>query len=123
MAEHLAGFFPRQSVIHGPVQVVGDLGDLSGRDESAHGDKAPVSRRQARPQPEIPEEHVSRVLDETWRDLAELLSDTRCPLLLRGLVERKLWSRGRRELIGPDLRLLKTSLVAGIASMAFAQPV
>src|SRR6516225_7184692 len=101
MTEHLAGLLPRQSVIHGAVQVIGDLGDLSRRDESAHGDEAPVARRKARSQPEIPEEHVCRVLDEAWRDLAELLSDTRCPLLLRSLVERKLRSGGRREPIGP----------------------
>src|SRR5215468_1602538 len=77
MTEHLADLLPPQSVIHGPVQVIRDLGDLSGRDESAHGHEAPVARRQARSQPEIPEEHVSRVLDEAWRDLAELLPDTR----------------------------------------------
>src|SRR6516165_12746343 len=107
MTEHLAGLLPRQSVVHRPVQMVRDLGDLSGRDESAHGDEAPVASRKARSQPEIPEEHVSRVLDEAWRDLAELLSDTRCPLLLRSLVERKLRSRGRWELIGPDLAALE----------------
>ena len=87
--------------------MIGDLGDLSGRDESAHGDEAPVPRRKARSQPEIPEEHIGRVLDKTRRDLAELLSDTRCPLRLRSLVERKLGSRGWRKLIGPDLAALE----------------
>src|SRR5262245_19790646 len=81
MTEHLAGLLLRQSVIHRPVQVIGDLSHLSGRDESAHGGEAPVSRRQAGSQPEIPEEHVGRVLDEAWWHLAELLSDTRGPLL------------------------------------------
>src|SRR6516164_9416956 len=107
MSEQLSYFFPRQPVIHRPVQVIRYLRDLAGRDESAHGDEAPVPRSQARSQPEIPEEHVGRVLDEAWRDLAELLSDTRGPLLLRSLVERKLRSRRRWELIGPDIAALE----------------
>src|SRR5262249_19213272 len=48
-------------------------------------------------------QHVGRVLDKARRDLPELLSDTRRPLLLRRLVERKLRHRGRWELIGPDV--------------------
>lgn len=51
-------------------------------------DEAAVAGRQRRPEPEIPELHLSRVLDEARRDLPELLSDARRPLLSRRLVER-----------------------------------
>jgi len=56
MTKHLAGFLPRQSIIHRPVQMIGDLSDLSGRDERAHSDEAAVPRDQPRSQPEIPEQ-------------------------------------------------------------------
>src|SRR3954451_23248856 len=78
MAEHLSNFFGRQSVIHRPVQVISDLSDLSGRDESADRDQTAIARSEVRPQPKIPEQHVGRVLDEARRDLPELLSDARC---------------------------------------------
>ena len=103
--------------------MVGDLRDLAGRDKSAHGDEIPVAWCEPGPQPEIAEENIGRILNEARRDLPELLSDTRRPLFLRRLVERKLRSGGRREFIAPDLRLLKTSLAAGIAFIAFAHPV
>ena len=89
MTEHLSGLLLRQSVVHRPVQVVGDLSDLSGRNKSAYRDQAAVPRSQARSQPEIPEQDVGRVLDEARRDLAELLSNARRPLPLRSLVEGK----------------------------------
>jgi hypothetical protein len=75
MAEHLPGFLPGQPAIHRPVQMISDLRDLPCRDESAHGDEAAVARSKARSQPEIPEEDVRGVLDETRCDLAELLAD------------------------------------------------
>jgi len=64
MSEHLAGLLPRQSVVHRPVQVMGDLRDLSGGDESADRDQAAVRGSEPRSQPEIAEQHVRRVLDE-----------------------------------------------------------
>ena len=88
MAEHLAGFLPRQPVVHCAVQVIGDLRNLTGGDQRAHGNQAAVARSQRRPEPEIPEQHVGRVLHKAWRDLSKLLSDARGPLLLRRLVER-----------------------------------
>jgi hypothetical protein len=123
MPEHLAGLFPGQSIVHRPVQVVGDLRDLPSRDESAHCDQAAVTRCKRRSQPEIAEEHVGRVLDEARRDLPELVSDPRRPLLLCGLVERKLRSRGGRKLIGSDIAALEHVPRRRDRSIAFAQPV
>ena len=87
MAEQLPGFVPRQSVVHRSIQVIGDLSNLAGRDESADRDKTAIPWSEARSQPEIPEQHVSRIVDKAWRDVAELLSNTRCPLRLRSLIE------------------------------------
>jgi hypothetical protein len=90
MTEHLAGLLPAQPVVHRSVQMIGDLGNLPGRDESAHGYKTPVLGGEAWPQPEVPEQHVRGVLDEARRDLAELLTYPRRALRLSRLVERNL---------------------------------
>src|SRR4051812_24717788 len=60
MTDDLAGFLFCQPVIHGPVQMVGDLRDLPGRDQRAYRDEAAIARCEPRPQPEIAEQYVSR---------------------------------------------------------------
>ncbi len=47
----------------------------------------------------------------------------RRPLLFRDLVERKLRTRSGRELIGSNVAALENAPSAGIACIAFAQPV
>ena len=74
MADDFSRLLLGQPVIHRPVQMVGDLRDLAGRDEGANGNEAPVAWCQSRPQPEIAEQHVRRVLNETGGDLPELLA-------------------------------------------------
>src|SRR3954470_5205815 len=110
MAEHLAGFLPRQPVVHCAVQMIGDLRNLTRGNQRAHGHQAAVARSQRRPEPEIAEQHVGRILDKARRDLPELLSDARCPLLLRRFVERQLRSHRGRELIGADVAALEDLL-------------
>ena len=53
MSDDLAGFLLGQPVIHRPVQMVGNLRNLTGRDEGADRDEAAVARCEPRPQPEI----------------------------------------------------------------------
>jgi hypothetical protein len=53
--------------------MIGDLRDLTGRDQGAHRDETSVPWRESRSKPEIAEQDVGRVLDKTGRDLSELM--------------------------------------------------
>jgi hypothetical protein len=55
--------------------MIGDLLDLAGGDQRGNGDEASVAGRKVRAQPQVVEEIVRGVLDETGRDVAELVSD------------------------------------------------
>ena len=50
LRDNFAGLRLCQAVIHGPVEVVGDLIDLAGRDQSADGDQASIPWRKTRPE-------------------------------------------------------------------------
>ena len=102
LGDNLAGLRLGQTVIHGPVEVVGDLFDLAGRDQSADGDQAPVPWRKTRAEPEVAEQNVGGVTDDFRSDRAELLSDARRPLRLGGLVERQKRRRRWRKLVTLD---------------------
>ena len=73
MSEDFRGLLFFQAVVHGPVQMVGDLGDLPGGDQRAHSNKTSISRRESRTKPEVAEQYIGRVLDEARRDGAEVL--------------------------------------------------
>ncbi len=79
----------RESVVHGAVQVIGDLRNLPRRDESADRHEAPVAGREGRAEPEVPEEDVARVVDDARRDAAEVLLDARGALCLGRLIQGK----------------------------------
>jgi hypothetical protein len=61
----LSSLLLAQAVIHCPVEVVRNLGDLAGGDQRAHRDQAPISRRKIRTQPQVAEQDISGVLDES----------------------------------------------------------
>src|SRR3954451_13488254 len=103
MSDDLAGFLFCQPIIHRPVQMVGDLRDLAGRDQRTDRDETAIARCEPRPQPEIAKQYVSRVLNESGRDLSKLLANPRRPLGLRRLVERELRTGGRRKLVVADI--------------------
>jgi hypothetical protein len=69
--------------------VVGDLRNLTRRDEGTDGHETSVAGRKVGTKPEVAEQHVGGVLHDSRRYLAELLSDSRGALHLGGLVERK----------------------------------
>ena len=67
----------RQAVIHGAIQMERNLRDLTGGDQRAHGHKAAVTWREIWTKPEIPEQHVGRVLHEARHHRAHLLFHVR----------------------------------------------
>jgi len=75
-----------QAVIHRPIEMIGNLSDLTGRDECADRDEAPIARCEIRTQPQVAEQSVGGVLDNARRDLAELLADARRAIRLGRLV-------------------------------------
>jgi hypothetical protein len=91
-----------QAVTHRPIEMIGNLSDLAGRDERADRDEAPVARREVGTQPQVAEQNVGGVLDNARRHLAELLADARGAIRLGRLVQRQKRRRGRGELIGAD---------------------
>ena len=70
----------------------GELSDLTRSDQGTDRDQAPIARRQIRPQPQIAEQNVGGVLDDTRRDIAELRSHVPRALGFGLIVERE----GRR---------------------------
>ena len=105
VCQDLGGLRLRQSVVHCPVQVIGQLRGLSRRDQGAHSDETPVPRRQIGTPPEIPEQHVCGVLHDPRCDGAELLADALRAFGLRGLVERQQLHGRRGELIDANVAL------------------
>src|SRR5258708_16597696 len=82
--QDLGGLWLRQSVVHRPVQVIGQLRGLSRRDQGAHSNETSVARRQIRTPPEIAKQHVRGVLYDPWCNRAELLVDPLRAFGLRG---------------------------------------
>jgi hypothetical protein len=87
MGDDLSGLRAREAVIHGPVEMVRDLGDLARGDQRTDRDQAAISRRKAWAKPEVTEEDIRRVLHESGRYGAGLFLDTRSALFLCLLVE------------------------------------
>ena len=91
-----------QSVIHGAVEVIGNLGDLAGRDERADCDEATIAGREIGPEPKVTKQNVGGVLDDARQHRAELFLNMRRALRFGGLVERqRLWDDGGK-LVGSD---------------------
>src|SRR5439155_16428605 len=107
MRDHLPGLRLRKAVIHCPVEVVRDLRDLPGSNQSGDSDEAPVARREAGTQPKVSEQNFRRVLHDARRHRAELLPDTRRTVRLDLLVEWKKLGDSRWYLIGSDLAVRK----------------
>src|SRR5258708_33518586 len=76
LRENLSGLLWRQSVIHRPAEMVGNLGDLAGSDQGTDRHQAAIARRQVRTQPQVPEQNLARILDDSRSNLAELRADT-----------------------------------------------
>ncbi len=72
-----------------PVEVVGNLRDLTGRNERADRDQATIARRKVWPEPQVTKQNVRGVLHDGGSDCAELLADARCALRLGGFVQRE----------------------------------
>src|SRR5882762_4243718 len=89
MSHYLGYLFFRQTVVHGAVQMVGDLCYLSGSNERANRYKTAITRCQRGPQPQLTEEQVRGVLDKPRRDLAEVVVDLRSSVSLGFFIQRK----------------------------------
>lgn len=76
-------------MIHRPVEVIRDLRDLAGGDESTDGHQAPVSRCQGRTEPQVMEQYVAGVLHESRSHRADILLNTGRALRLGGLINGK----------------------------------
>ena len=87
MRDHFGDLHPREAVIHRPVEVIGNLRNLTGSDQRADGDEAALARRELRAQPQIPEQEVRGVAHDARHGRAELLLDARGPLRLSRLVQ------------------------------------
>ena len=97
VGEHFRSLALRQTVIHRPVEMIGDLRHLAGSNEGADSHQAPVPRREGRTEPEITKEYVRGVLHDARGDFAEVLLDSGSALLFSGLIERQELDRGRRK--------------------------
>ena len=84
MRNGFRGLRLRKAVIHRPVEMVGNLRDLTGRDERADRDQAPIARRKVRTQPQVPEQNIGGVLDDSRDHPAELLLNARRPVIIVG---------------------------------------
>src|SRR4051812_33303726 len=99
MCDNFPDFDTREAVIHGPVEVIGDLRNLTRGDQRTYGDQAAIARCKTRPEPKVAEQDIGRVLNKPWCYRTELLSDTSCALSLRRLIERKELRRRARQLV------------------------
>lgn len=73
MRNDFCGLRLTQAVIHRPVEVVRNLRDLTGSNQCADRDQAPVARRKVRTEPKVTKQNVSGVLDNSWKSRSELL--------------------------------------------------
>jgi hypothetical protein len=87
--EYLRGLRLRQAIFHRPVEVIRDLRNLAGGDESTDGHQAPVSRRQGRTSPQVMEQDVAGVLHETRSHRADIVLNAGRALRLGGLINGK----------------------------------
>src|SRR5437867_5662197 len=77
LCKDLRGLRLRETVIHRPVEVIRDLGDLARRYQGADSDQAPIPGGKVRTQPEVPEKYICGVLHYSGCHAAELLADPR----------------------------------------------
>ena len=80
MRHGFGGLWLREAIIHCPVEVVGNLRDLTGRNERADRDQTSVARRKVWPEPQITKQKVRGVRHDGGSDCAELLAYARCAL-------------------------------------------
>jgi hypothetical protein len=78
--QHLRGLSLGQSIIHRSTEMIGDLRDLPGGNQRAHGNQASITRRKGGAKPEIPEQKIGRILHEPRRRGAKVGAHLRCPL-------------------------------------------
>lgn len=78
--QHFRGLSLGQSVIHRSTEVIGDLRDLPGGNQRAHGNQASITRRESGAKPKIAEQKIGRILHEPRRGGAKVGAHLRCPL-------------------------------------------
>src|SRR6267143_43277 len=78
-----------KSVVHRPIQVVGNLCNLTRSYQGADRYQTAIARRQVRAQPKVAKQQVRRVLYHSGCNRAELLFNASRALRLGSLVERK----------------------------------
>src|SRR4051812_12353 len=76
-----------------------ELGSLTIGNERADRHEATVTRRKVRPQPEVLEQYIGRVLHHRGEHRAELIADVFYALRLGGLIEWKRCQVDLRKLI------------------------
>lgn len=72
MRDDLCGLRLGQTTIHRPVQVLRNLRDLAGSSQGADSHQTAVPGRKVRTQPEVTEQYVGGVLDDSRNDRTEL---------------------------------------------------
>jgi hypothetical protein len=85
--DDLRRLLAREAVIHRLIQVIRNLRDLTVSDEGTDGDKATVPWREVRPQPQIMEENIRRVLHEAGSQFPELFAHVRLALRFSGFIK------------------------------------
>jgi len=75
MRDHLAGLLVCQTIIHRPVEMVSNLGDLAGSNQRTDGHETAVTRRQIGAQPQVSEKDISRVLYESGSNVSEVVEE------------------------------------------------
>ena len=75
VSDHFARLCFREPIIHCSVEVIRHLGDLTGRNERAHGHETSVTRGKTGPQPQVAKQNVCGVLHQPWRNTTELPSE------------------------------------------------
>ena len=116
MRDRFRGLRLRQAVIHRPIEMAAKLRHLSGGDQSTDRHEAAIARRQVRTQPQITEEDVGRILNESEGYRAELGLHAMRTLGFRRFVKRQEFRRCWRDHVGPDPARAKTSLAGPIAA-------
>ena len=63
MSKHLRRLIACETVVHGPIQVIRNLCDLTSRNQRSHGDETAIARCKCGPQPQVAKEELRGVLD------------------------------------------------------------
>ena len=113
MRDHLAGLLVCQTIIHRPVEMVSNLGDLAGSNQRTDGHETAVTRRQIGAQPQVSEKDISRVLYESGSNVSEVVLNCGCPLCFGVIIQWKRCRRCGRQLIRADVALRKDILRNG----------